>query len=49
MIYAHRSDGVYVTYEGMTEDQVTAMLTDQGLTCTFIDQATYDQAISPLA
>jgi hypothetical protein len=46
MIYILRSDGPYVSFEGQTQDQITAMLTEQGLTCTFIDQATYQAAIA---
>lgn len=36
MLYTMRSDGAAVTFDGMTQDQVVAMLADQGLTCTFI-------------
>jgi hypothetical protein len=45
-IYTLRSDGAYVTYEGMTQEQITDMLSAQGLTCTFIDKETYDAHVT---
>lgn len=48
MIYILRSDGAYCSFQGMTQDQITTMLTAQSLTCTFIDQATYTTAIAAL-
>jgi hypothetical protein len=45
MVYILRSDGVYLSFFGMTQAQITTMLTDQGLSCTFIDEATYQVAI----
>jgi len=44
-IYAHRSDGSYASYNGMTHNAVVAMLAGQGLSCTFIDEETYQVAI----
>lgn len=41
-----RSDGAYVAYEGMTQDQITAMLAEQTMTCTFIDEAAYQAAVA---
>jgi len=32
----------YRKFEGMSQETVQALLTDMGLTCTFIDQAEYD-------
>jgi hypothetical protein len=34
-------------FEGMSKDLITAMLLAQGLTCTFIDEATYMANITP--
>ena len=45
MIYVLRSDGVYATFFGMTQEQITIMLSIQGLTCTFIDQITYQTVL----
>lgn len=47
-IYILRSDGAYVSFIGMSQDQITTMLTAQGLTCTFIDENTYNTAIQAL-
>lgn len=46
MFYTLRSDGAYVSFDGMTQDQITSMLQSQGLSCTFIDEATYQTAIA---
>lgn len=47
-IYALRSDGVYAKYEGMTQETVTAMLEQSGLTCSFVSEETYAAAIAAL-
>lgn len=36
-----RSDGVYVSFEGMSQEVITDMLSKQGLSCEFIDETTY--------
>lgn len=48
MIYIQRSDNVYVKFEGMTEDQITNMLQDQSLTCSFLSKEDYDIAVLTL-
>jgi hypothetical protein len=48
MLYIRRSDGAYVTFEGMTEDKIEWMLGEQNLQCEFIDEATYNAAIAAL-
>lgn len=45
MIYIRRSDGAYASFEGMSADQITTMLSEQGLSCTFIDEATFNSAV----
>jgi hypothetical protein len=42
VIYICRSDGAYAKFEGMTQQAITDMLSEQGLSCTFIDQPTYE-------
>lgn len=42
--YILRSDGAYISFEGMSQDVIISMLTEQGLSCTFIDQATFNTA-----
>ena len=44
--YAQRSDGAYVSFTGMSREVINAMLSEQGLSCTFIDEAAYNAAIS---
>jgi hypothetical protein len=40
---------VYGMYSGLTQDQVTALLTDlQATDIKFIDQATYDVAVAQM-
>ena len=41
MKYFARLNGGLVSYEGMSEETIVAMLTDQGLVPEFIDEATY--------
>jgi len=45
MVYLLRSDGAYASFNGMSQDAITTMLAQQGLTCTFIDEVTYQTAI----
>lgn len=47
MLFILRSDGAYVSFDGMTQAAITAMLAPQGLTCTFIDAAAYTEATKP--
>lgn len=44
--YILRSDGAYCSYGGMTQSQITTMLSAQGLTCTFISQASFKAALA---
>ena len=43
-----RLNGGLVAYEGMTEETIVAMLTDQGLVPEFIDEATYLSEVAVL-
>lgn len=43
-----RFDGRLVSYEGMTEEAIVAMLTEQGLVPEFIDDATYLSEVAAL-
>jgi hypothetical protein len=36
-----RVDGRLISYQGMSEETIIAMLTEQGLVAEFIDEATY--------
>jgi len=36
-----RSDGAYISFDGMVQQDIVNMLQEQGLTCTFIDEVTY--------
>jgi len=47
MFYIQRSDGAYVSFEGMTQDQITTMLAEQGLSATFITADQYAAATAP--
>jgi hypothetical protein len=49
MVYILRSDGAYCSFDGMTLDQVTTMLTAQGLSFNVIDQATWQTAVNALS
>lgn len=44
-IYTQRSDGSYISYTGMTQDEVTAMLLAQGLTCSLMTKADFIAAL----
>lgn len=44
-IYIQRSDGAYVSYDGMTQAGVVAMLAAQGLTCSVISKVDFMTAI----
>jgi hypothetical protein len=46
MLYIRRSDGAYVSFEGMAQDKIEWMLGEQNLQCEFIDKETYDAAIA---
>lgn len=43
-----RLKGGLVSYEGMTEETIVTMLTEQGLVCEFIDEATYFAEVAAL-
>ena len=45
-LYALRSDGAYVSYDGMSQDTITAMLAQQGLACQWISEEEYNFAIA---
>lgn len=47
-LYILRSDGAYVSFEGMTQEDITVMLDQQGFSCNFIDNETYSTAINSL-
>lgn len=49
MIYFVKIDGArFVSYDGMTQETIVAMLTEQNLTYEFVDKADYEQAIAIL-
>jgi hypothetical protein len=43
--WAQRSDGAYVTYEGMEQSVIDAMLSEQGLTATYMTESEWKAAI----
>lgn len=46
MNYFVKIDGArFVSYEGMTQEAITAMLADQNLTYEFVSESDYKQAI----
>jgi len=47
MIYAQIGDAIAI-YEGMSNETVTQMLTDQNLTFSFITEEFYNQKIAEL-
>lgn len=46
--YTLRSDGVWVIYEGMSKEDITAMLLDQGKSCVFSTKEDHDLAVQEL-
>lgn len=38
----------FVSYEGMTQEAITAMIAEQNLACEFVNKADYEQAIALL-
>jgi hypothetical protein len=46
IFYCLRSDGAYVSFEGMDQATITAMLAQQGLTCQWITQDEFTAAIA---
>jgi len=38
----------YVSYEGMTQEAITAMLAEQNLACEFVSESDYEQATALL-
>lgn len=38
----------FVSYDGMTQEAITAMLTDQNLACEFVSESDYEQATALL-
>jgi hypothetical protein len=47
MIYA-QINNTFFSYEGMSEEVIANMLTEQNLTFTFISEETYKQKLSEL-
>lgn len=48
MVYLTRSDGALCSWDGMSEEDVRAMLTAQGLTGTVLTEADYLAALAAL-
>ena len=48
MKYFAKINGGLVSYEGMTEETILTMLTEQGLVPEFIDEATYLSEVAAL-
>jgi len=49
MIYFVKIDGArFVSYDGMTQETIVAMLTEQNLTYEFVSKSDYEQAIALL-
>jgi len=38
----------YVSYEGMTQEAITAVLAEQNLACEFVSESDYEQATALL-
>ena len=45
-LYCLRSDGVYLTFQGMSQGDVDSMLSQQGLSCQYISADTYNTDIA---
>ena len=43
-----RSDGAYVSYEGMEQSVIDAMLTAQGLTATYMTESAWNASLPPI-
>ena len=49
MIYFVKIDGArFVSYDGMTQETIIAMLTEQNLTYEFVSKSDYEQAVALL-
>lgn len=49
MIYFVKIDGArFVSYDGMTQETIIAMLTEQNLAYEFVNEADYEQAVALL-
>jgi len=49
MNYFAKIDGArFVSFEGMTQEEIIAMLTEQNLAHEFVDEQTYQEALASL-
>ena len=47
VFFGKRSDGPYVSFSGMTQEEIVGMLAQQNLKIEFVDAATFEQATAP--